>query len=608
MQIPRRPGAATAAPGAAAVRPGTAERVSRARADDLTARLRVGERLARLRAAQQGLDGETRMRRLLVGLLLPQLVLALVLLLSGAYPGLIVALLAAAAGVGVALLLAAPDQTAATGDPALVGIVDGQRAEIELLRAEASRSAVAVDLQVELARRHQALLLRQLSRIDELESREADPTALGELFALDHLATRMRRCTEGVLVLSGAGPRPTASAPVAASEVLRGAVAEVEEFHRVDVSADADISLAGSVAVDLVHLLAELVENATVFSSPATRVRVHGQVFGDRYVVTVADEGVGFEPARAEEIAALLREPGPVATASQLGYQVVARLARRHGVAVLIRAAEGGGADIAVSLPAALLAAPTTTPAGAARPVGESEPANWVEAAAPESPGEPHSLMGLDQDATAGPEPLDLEPVEATQLPEPEPGVGATEVVDAWTVDLEPAADQPAEPGELLPAAWDLEPPEIPLGAPDREPVELAWQPPTVPASGPADVSARAQAPSAPFVSPVTFAPEPTAEPPYEQAQPHPEPPQEELSTSPGLRQRTPQAHMARQMHDFEASLPGDVAAGPTPDRSRHLLSAYRDGLVLGRDGMAENDIRTHLEDRTSLDTPEQPA
>lgn len=586
MQIPRRPGAAPAGPGLPAA-------PARVRGQQALTRLPAAQQaLTRLRAAQHGLDAETRTRRLLVGLALPQGVLILVLLLSGAYLGLVVAVLAVAVQAAVVGLLVGPADpaTAPAADPTLAGVLDGQRAEIALLHAEATRSAATLELQAELSRRHQALLLRQLGRIDEMEAREPDPTTLGELFALDHLATRMRRCSESVLVLADTEPRITAGAPVAASEVLRGAVAEIEEFQRVDVSIDADVELTGSSAVDLVHLLAELVENATVFSSPTTRVRVHGQVFGDGYVVTVADEGVGFDPTRADEIAALLSDPQPVTTPGQLGYQVVARLARRHGVAVLIRAAEGGGADVAVSLPAALVVA-------VARPLAAGHPrtrSNADQAPVTVEPvaAEPGAAEPGASEPVASALPLAAEP-EATPDLEPEPEPAPLDVIDAWTIDLEPAPG-PGSDGGLLPAAWDLEPAEVSASSPEPEPAPLAWQPPLVPAAGPADVSARAETPSAPFVPPATLVSE-------EHRDGIPAP----AVDGAGLRQRTPQAHMARQMHGIEAGLPGDVAVGPSPDHSRHLLSAYRDGLVLGRGGLAEDDVRTHLEDRAVVDPTE---
>jgi signal transduction histidine kinase len=462
----------------------------------VTARLTAT--VASLREAQSGLDRETRTRRLLVGLLLPELLVALVLLFSGAFVGLVIAVLAFAVQVGVALLLVAGDSSApAAAATPLEGVVSAQRVEIEGLRRGITEASTAVTLQVELSRRHQGLLLRQLGRIDELEAREADPAALGELFALDHLATRMRRCTEGVLVLSGAAPDPTDGPPVAASEVLRGAVAEIEDFNRVDVSLDRDVMLAGSCAVDLVHLLAELVENATVFSSPTTRVAIHGQVAPDGYVVTVADTGVGIEPDRAAAIAALLAAQSPALTPGQLGYQVAARLARRHGMVLNLAANPGGGTVVAVAVPAALVAG-EARPARSGRsharrataPVPEQvAEVAWTAAVADFTPA-PAGAVADSAPAWPGHEVPDHEAGLLPYVPTPSAAtVTADDVLadEHWLeLPVEPAAplwsDPPVPVGDVTDAAgpaqsvaaWTVEPTEL------TQPVEMQEQPPAI--------------------------------------------------------------------------------------------------------------------------------
>ncbi|HEY5335498.1 MAG TPA: hypothetical protein VIJ71_05695, partial [Mycobacteriales bacterium] len=215
-----------------------------------------------MRATQAVFDGETRMRRLLSAVLLSELVLVIVLAAAQAWLGLLVALIATLVVVAAIMVFGPHDETAHPAGDALDHVVAGQKEELVTLRQRAAEAEAASSLLAELASRHRTLLVRQLSQIDQLEAKEADPAALGELFALDHLATRMRRCSEGVLLLSGRDERRSVGAPVAASEVLRGAVAEVEDFSRVEVSLDREVEVTGSAVVDVVHLLAELIENA----------------------------------------------------------------------------------------------------------------------------------------------------------------------------------------------------------------------------------------------------------------------------------------------------------------------------------------------------------
>ena len=128
-----------------------------------------------------------------------------------------------------------------------------------------------------LARRNQSLLQRQLTTLDQMERRATDPEALDDLFKLDHLTTRMRRHAEGLIILSGAPPGRGWSAPVRIIDVLRGAVSEVEDYARVQVSTQSKAALSGSAVTDVIHLLAELIENATSLSPPYTQVRVSGE-------------------------------------------------------------------------------------------------------------------------------------------------------------------------------------------------------------------------------------------------------------------------------------------------------------------------------------------
>lgn len=229
----------------------------------------------------------------------------------------------------------------------------------ELARAEASgdRRRTQGELLVSLARRNQSLIQRQLELIDDLEQGEHDPDVLDGLFRLDHLATRMRRNAESLLVLSGNEPGRRHGDPTPVSEVVRGAVAEIEDFRRVDVVTAEDPHVLGRAVADMAHLLAELIENATAFSPPDTRVIVAGQEMGGSYVLRVKDRGIGLTEqalhVRNRQLAEVPEDD--LDLASMLGLHVVARLARRLGVRVTLeRNLHGGTTATVVMLPALL--------------------------------------------------------------------------------------------------------------------------------------------------------------------------------------------------------------------------------------------------------------
>ena len=168
-----------------------------------------------------------------------------------------------------------------------------------------------------LSRRSQGLIQRQLSLISELESREADPDQLSSLFKLDHLATRMRRNGENLLVLAGEEPGRRWTRPVPLVDVLRAAASEVEQYERIELASVPATEVAGRVVNDLVHLLAELLENATSFSSPQTKVRVTGHALPDgRVLVEIHDTGIGLSP---EDLAAINERLGVAAHRGRLG-------------------------------------------------------------------------------------------------------------------------------------------------------------------------------------------------------------------------------------------------------------------------------------------------
>ncbi|MET0188913.1 MAG: ATP-binding protein, partial [Pseudonocardia sediminis] len=226
---------------------------------------------------------------------------------------------------------------------------------------EIGRRQFTSNMLVNLARRNQSMLYRQLDIINQLEDKERDPDALADLFKIDHLATRIRRNAENLLVLAGEQPPRTWSAPVALRDVVRAAIAETEDLDRVVFAVDERVSVAGGLVADLTHLLAELTENAVRFSPPETvvtiRARPNRRDEGG-HLLTVEDWGVGMPPDDLADANDLLAHPREVeASVSQrLGFHVVARLAARHKIVVSLTATPGSGITAVAILPPALFA------------------------------------------------------------------------------------------------------------------------------------------------------------------------------------------------------------------------------------------------------------
>lgn len=213
------------------------------------------------------------------------------------------------------------------------------------------------DLFLGLARRNQALVHRQLRMLDVIERRETDPQELADIFRVDHLATRMRRNAENLIVLSGATPGRRWRKPVPMVDVLRGAVAEVEDYTRVTVTPIEEVSLAGRAVSDVIHLLAELIENGTSFSPPYTNVQVGGQLVANGFVVEIEDRGLGMSETELAEANEVIRNPPDFNLSStvRLGLYVVGRLAQRHGLDVRLRRSPYGGITAIVLIPRAMV-------------------------------------------------------------------------------------------------------------------------------------------------------------------------------------------------------------------------------------------------------------
>ncbi|MFI1933577.1 ATP-binding protein [Streptomyces sp. NPDC020330] len=245
-----------------------------------------------------------------------------------------------------------------------------------------------VEVFVNLARRLQSLVHREIQILDELEHEVEDPDLLKGLFHVDHLATRIRRHAENLAVLGGAVSRRQWSNPVTMTEVLRSAIAEVEQYPRVKLVPPIEGTLRGHAVADVIHLLAELVENATVFSAPHTQVLLRVQHVTAGLALEVEDRGLGMPDHEQQRMNALLCDPDQVNVAhllqdGRIGLFVVSALARRHGIAVRLQSNIYGGTQAVLVLPQSLLgtdpdapqppdAAPVPPPGAVHRPPVEA--------------------------------------------------------------------------------------------------------------------------------------------------------------------------------------------------------------------------------------------
>ncbi|WP_436773032.1 nitrate- and nitrite sensing domain-containing protein [Yinghuangia sp. YIM S09857] len=265
---------------------------------------------------------------------------------------------------------------------------------------------------VNLSRRSQSLIQRQLALISDLENREADPDQLANLFKLDHLATRMRRNGENLLVLAGEEPGRRWTRPVPLVDVLRAAASEVEQYERVELGALPTTDIAGRAVNDLVHLLAELLENSTTFSSPHTKVRVTGHILPDgRALIEIHDNGIGLTGDDLADANQRLARP-PVVDVSisrRMGLFVVGRLSTRHGIRVQLRPGDGGGTTALVMLPIELIQGD--------RPGGNWDKSNGRAAVSP----------GWEPDALTASQEMQALPAAAAGPQRPGPDAGRSE-------------------------------------------------------------------------------------------------------------------------------------------------------------------------------------
>jgi signal transduction histidine kinase len=227
-------------------------------------------------------------------------------------------------------------------------------------KAPSGHSDQRVEIFVNLARRMQSLVHREIEMLDDLEAQVEDPDLLKGLFTVDHLATRLRRQSESLAVLGGSSSRRQWTRQVTMHEVLRAAIAEVEQYSRVKVVPPVEGVIRGSAVTDVIHLIAELVENATKFSAPHTTALLRAQHVSAGVAIEVEDRGLGMLPDDQRRMNALLADPGRADVSEllrdgRIGLYVVGALARRHGIRVQLQNNIYGGTQAVVVLPESLL-------------------------------------------------------------------------------------------------------------------------------------------------------------------------------------------------------------------------------------------------------------
>jgi Nitrate and nitrite sensing/Histidine kinase-, DNA gyrase B-, and HSP90-like ATPase len=320
---------------------------------------------------------------------------------------------------------------------------------------------------VALSRRGQTLVQRQLQLIDDFERSETDPHRLDRLFSIDHLAARMRRNEENLLVLAGGEPGRRVASIVPLLDLVRAAAAEIEDYDRIDPVGLADVGIVPTAARDLIHLLAELMENATFFSPPNSRIRVTGRREVEGVQLSVYDEGIGMPPAQLAEANARLAGPAQLTAelAGTMGLLVVSRLAARHSIAVTLRSAHRGGTVAVVQVPNSLLApAPTVTEHTAAMLRRKVGPGDVLEGEVVPATQELPTVVGRAAVAASG--------TPVVEQPQTPPAAPDEQPADPTPADPTPAEPQPADPQPADPQPADPQPAKVngTGGLPHRRP------------------------------------------------------------------------------------------------------------------------------------------
>ncbi|WP_438489161.1 nitrate- and nitrite sensing domain-containing protein [Streptomyces sp. S186] len=449
-----------------------------------------------------------------------------------------------------------PDETGQVGQ----ALNTLQRAAVEAAVKQADMRRGVSEVFVNLARRNQVLLHRQLTLLDAMERRTEDTDELADLFRLDHMTTRMRRHAEGLVILSGAAPSRQWRKPVQLMDVVRAAVAEVEDYERIEVRRLPRLAVDGPAVSDLTHLIAELLENATVFSPPHTAVQVLGERVSNGYTLEIHDRGLGMAPDQLLDANLRLAETAEfeLSDTDRLGLFVVSRLAQRQGVRVSLQPSPYGGTTAVVLIPGELL----TDAAEGARPA--------VPAAAD---------TGDETAEDAGLDPL-------AQVPVPLPRRTRSDALDGPRTApgrAVPVGEQHQQAGDQAPTGG-----LTPLPRRPRTPVLVSDHGRTVDGARTPDDDSRQERPQ-------------PAEPPATARHTPDEPPADgtpaPATTPKGLPRRVRQASLAPQLRtDPGAETPPDRPAAPAADdRDAEAVRARMASLQRGwQRGRRENDRAPH--------------
>jgi len=434
-----------------------------------------------------------------------------------------------------------------------------QRVAVRIAAEQAALRRSVSEMFVNLARRSQSLIDRQIQLIDRLEQQETDAAQLEEFFKIDHLATRMRRNAENLIVLSSSEPAHSWSEPVALVGLLRAAIAEVEDYQRVHVLPLDEVAVTGPAGIDMVHLLAELVENATMFSPADTKVVIAGETVSKGYLIEIEDRGVGMSDDELDAANERLADPPLLdfALARTLGFYVVGRLAQRYNIKAQLRHSQYGGITALVLLPS-----------GVVLPLGEE---GWRAGVGAwnQSWNQRDGIASLPAPGTAGPLPI-FEAARSDWVGGGQPGSAYVPLRRHRAVPAGASAgDSPAPTAPAPAAESEEEVPEVILdlppapgqgatvvlteaGLPRRQPM-TNLRPDTQASGGPSGGAAPPPLPQQPAPTPAavdTF--QPTFQP--------------------------------EAMFDAEpdATLEADAAAR-SPEALRSLLTSYQAGLERGR-------------------------
>jgi len=377
---------------------------------------------------------------------------------------------------------------------------------VRLAMDEAELRSRVADMFVTLSRRNTSLVNQQLRLIEKLESDEEDPQRLESLFRLDHLASRMRRTAESLVVLADAPTRHSGQEALSVGEALQAATAGVQDYQRVEVSGAPSLRISGAAAADVVHLVTELIDNALSYSPPTAPVTVSTSTPAGLVLVEIADAGLGIEHETLLELNETLRTGAEVTaeTARRMGLFVVARLARRHGLTVALERNAEGGTTAKVFIPRPLLTNPDSPVAEAApaedqdhRATPAAEVADIADAGfrRPEPVREPvrEPVVRVEAEAapapspvTNGTAPVGLDTLSAVinaniRLPQREPGTAAQPApLTPVLPQREPTPDPVAFQSVAEPEPEVLET-EVIERAPEPEPITVLSPPVDVP-------------------------------------------------------------------------------------------------------------------------------